>query len=173
MALSPEEIDYYMSLALEEARDAMRIGEVPIGAVIVQNGHIIGRGHNLREHSQNSLLHAEVLAIEEACANVGSWRLEDADIFVTLEPCPMCAGAMINSRIRTCYFGALDPKAGVAGSIENLLTNTSFNHQVSVEAGVREGEAAALLKTFFKAIRQKRKAAKNQNATSQTETKKV
>ncbi|WP_054776808.1 nucleoside deaminase [Lacticaseibacillus saniviri] len=160
MALPQIEIDYYMGLALEEARDAMAIGEVPIGAVIVKDGEIIGRGHNLREHSQNSLLHAEVLAIEEACATVDSWRLEGADIFVTLEPCPMCAGAIINSRIRSCYYGAADPKAGVAGSLLNLLTDTRFNHQVDVISGVQADKSAKLLKTFFWQYSQKRKAAK-------------
>ncbi|KRM71503.1 nucleoside deaminase [Lacticaseibacillus brantae DSM 23927] len=160
VALSDTDIAFYMRLALDEARDAMAIGEVPIGAVIVKDGQVVGRGHNLREHSQNSLLHAEVLAIEEACATLGSWRLEDADLFVTLEPCPMCAGAMINSRLRTCYYGAPDPKAGVAGSLGNLLTDTRFNHQVDVVAGVSEAESAALLQSFFKAIRARRKANK-------------
>lgn len=150
----------FMLAALQEAKDAKRIGEVPIGAVIVHDGQIIGRGHNLREHSQDSTLHAEILAIQEACMTLGSWRLEDCDLYVTLEPCPMCAGAMINSRIRTCYYGAMDPKAGVAGSLGNLLEDTRFNHQVQVVKGVHEQEAAALLQDFFRAIRAKRKAAK-------------
>ncbi|WP_461214400.1 tRNA adenosine(34) deaminase TadA [Lacticaseibacillus sp. GG6-2] len=150
----------YMLAALQEAKDAARIGEVPIGAVVVHNDRIVGRGHNLREHSQDSTLHAEILAIQEACMTVGSWRLEDCDLYVTLEPCPMCAGAMINSRIRTCYFGAFDPKAGVAGSLGNLLTDTRFNHQVAVVSGVHEKEAAALLQQFFRGIRARRKAAK-------------
>lgn len=159
----------YMLAALQEAKDAARIGEVPIGAVVVRDGQIIGRGHNLREHSQDSTLHAEILAIQEACMTIGSWRLEDCDLYVTLEPCPMCAGAMINSRVRTCYFGALDPKAGVAGSLGNLLADTRFNHQVQVVAGVHEQEAAALLQTFFRAIRAKRKAAKKAAKASQAQ----
>ncbi len=150
----------YMLAALQEAEDAARIGEVPIGAVVVLNGRIIGRGHNLREHSQDSTLHAEILAIQEACMTIGSWRLEDCDLYVTLEPCPMCAGAMINSRVRTCYYGAMDPKAGVAGSLGNLLADTRFNHQVAVVSGVHEQEAASLLQDFFRGIRAKRKAAK-------------
>ncbi|WP_461225748.1 tRNA adenosine(34) deaminase TadA [Lacticaseibacillus suihuaensis] len=154
------DIEHYMGLALEEARWAGLVGEVPIGAVIVHDGVVVGRGHNLREHSQDSTLHAEVLAIQEACATLKSWRLEDCDLFVTLEPCPMCAGAMINSRVRCCYYGAADPKAGVAGTLMNLLTDSRFNHQVQVVPGVREGEAAALLQDFFRAIRAKRKAAK-------------
>ncbi|WP_204122597.1 tRNA adenosine(34) deaminase TadA [Lacticaseibacillus mingshuiensis] len=147
----------WMALALEEAKDAAAIGEVPIGAVIVHDGQVVGRGHNLREHAQDSTLHAEVLAIQEACMTLHTWRLEDCDLYVTLEPCPMCAGAMINSRIRTCYFGARDPKAGAAGSLVDLLSDTRFNHQVAVVEGVRAQEAAALLQTFFRGIRQRRK----------------
>ncbi|MFD1486181.1 tRNA adenosine(34) deaminase TadA [Lacticaseibacillus baoqingensis] len=157
----------FMTAALQEAHDAKRIGEVPIGAVVVYHDQIIGRGHNLREHSQDSTLHAEILAIQEACMTLGSWRLEDCDLYVTLEPCPMCAGAMINSRIRTCYYGAMDPKAGVAGSLGNLLTDTRFNHQVQVVSGVHEQEAAALLRDFFQAIRAKRKAKKASSAPKQ------
>ncbi|WP_125705232.1 tRNA adenosine(34) deaminase TadA [Lacticaseibacillus daqingensis] len=151
-----------MQLALQEAHDAGRIGEVPIGAVIVHDGVVVGRGHNLREHSQDSTLHAEILAIQEACMTLKTWRLEDCDLFVTLEPCPMCAGAMINSRIRTCYYGAADPKAGVAGTLLDLLQDPRFNHQVQVVPGVRADEAAKLLQDFFRGIRAKRKAAKKQ-----------
>lgn len=153
-----EQIEDYMGLALAEARDAAVIGEVPIGAVVVHAGQVIGRGHNLREHAQDSTLHAEIMAIQEACMTLHTWRLEDCDLFVTLEPCPMCAGAMINSRLRTCYFGAPDPKAGMAGTLGNLLTDARFNHQVQVVAGVRQDEAAALLQDFFRGIRAKRKA---------------
>lgn len=158
--LKQTEIDYWMGQALQEARFAQQIGEVPIGAVVVQNGRIIGRGHNLREHAQDGTLHAEVLALQEAYMVTGSWRLEDCDLFVTLEPCPMCAGAMINSRVRTCYFGAMDPKAGVAGSLMNLLEDSRFNHQVQVVSGVREAECGAILQRFFRAIRKRKKAAK-------------
>nr|WP_179396021.1 tRNA adenosine(34) deaminase TadA [Lacticaseibacillus absianus] len=158
--MEPHEIDQYMQLALEEARDAQRIGEVPIGAVIVHDGVVVGRGHNLREHAQDGTLHAEILAIQEACMTLRTWRLEDCDLFVTLEPCPMCAGAMINSRVRTCYYGAADPKAGVAGTLMDLLGDARFNHQVRVVPGVQADAAAALLQDFFRGIRAKRKAAK-------------
>lgn len=167
--MDQEQIEDYMGLALTEARDAAVIGEVPIGAVVVHAGEVIGRGHNLREHAQDSTLHAEIMAIQEACLTLHTWRLEECDLFVTLEPCPMCAGAMINSRLRTCYFGAPDPKAGMAGTLGNLLTDARFNHQVQVVAGVRQDEAAALLQDFFRGIRAKRKA----NRARQTPLKRV
>jgi tRNA(adenine34) deaminase len=160
MLATEEEVTKYMKAALREARDAKIIGEVPIGAVIVHDGKIIARGHNMREHSQNGMHHAEILAIQEACLVEHTWRLEDCELFVTLEPCPMCAGAMINSRIANCYWGAADPKAGAAGSIVNLLTDTRFNHQVGSIGGVMAEESAALLQEFFQGIRAKRKAAK-------------
>lgn len=150
----------FMNAALAEARAAAVIGEVPIGAVVVKNGRIIGRGHNLREHAQDSTLHAEILAIQEACMTLGSWRLEDCDLYVTLEPCPMCAGAMINARVRRCFFGAMDPKAGAAGSLVDLLSDARFNHQVQVVGGLKARECGAMLADFFRAIREKRKAAK-------------
>ena len=158
--MNQSESEHYMDLALEEARAAGLIGEVPIGAVIVHDGQVVGRGHNLREHSQDSTLHAEILAIQEACMTLGSWRLEDCDLYVTLEPCPMCAGAMINSRIRRCYYGAPDPKSGAAGTLVDLLSDQRFNHQVEVVAGLKQAEAAGLLQNFFRGIRAKRKAAK-------------
>lgn len=144
------EIDQWMQVAIDEANQARIIGEVPIGAVIVKDGQIIGRGHNIREHAQDATLHAEIIAIQEACMVEKSWRLEDTAIFVTLEPCPMCAGAITNSRIPNVYFGASDPKAGVTGTLMNLLTDKRFNHQATVVAGVREVECAALLQTFSK-----------------------
>ena len=165
MAYTETEIDQFMQAAIAEANQARIIGEVPIGAVIVQNGEIIGRGHNIREHAQDATLHAEMLAIQEACMVTKSWRLEEAAIFVTLEPCPMCAGAIINSRIPNVYFGASDPKAGVTGTLMNLLTDTRFNHQAQVIGGIREAECAALLQTFFKAIRAKRRL-KKKNASN-------
>ncbi|WP_281164146.1 nucleoside deaminase [Liquorilactobacillus sicerae] len=150
----------YMRAALFEADQAAQIGEVPIGCVIVYRGQIIGRGHNLREHSQNATLHAEMLAIEEANAFLHSWRLERAQLFVTLEPCPMCSGAIINARIAEVYYGAADPKAGTAGSLLNLLTDQRFNHQAQVIAGVLEAEAAERLQNFFRKIRQKKRKTK-------------
>ncbi|MFD1439954.1 tRNA adenosine(34) deaminase TadA [Lacticaseibacillus hegangensis] len=152
--------DDFMAAALAEARAAGVIGEVPIGAVVVKDGQIIGRGHNLREHAQDSTLHAEILAIQEACMTLHTWRLEDCDLYVTLEPCPMCAGAMINARVRRCFYGAKDPKAGAAGSLVDLLSDPRFNHQVQVVGGLRARDSGELLVAFFQGIRAKRKAAK-------------
>ncbi|WP_274519578.1 tRNA adenosine(34) deaminase TadA [Loigolactobacillus backii] len=167
MAFEQTEKEFYMREALFEAKTAALIGEVPIGAVIVYRGEIIGRGHNLREHSQDATTHAEILAIQEACATIHSWRLEDAAIFVTLEPCPMCSGAIINSRLSEVYYGATDPKAGTAGTFMNLLTDERFNHQAEVEAGILADDAAGLLQQFFRQIRAKRKAKKKQKTEKQ------
>lgn len=148
---------YYMKHAIEEAKRAGSIGEVPIGAIIVINGEIIARAHNLRETKQSSTAHAELLAIEEACNKVGSWRLENATLYVTLEPCPMCAGAIIMSRIPKIVYGATDPKAGCVGTFMNLLQDERFNHQCQIEQGVLQDECGQLLTDFFKIIREKRK----------------
>lgn len=158
--LTSAQIKYYMQQALFEAQNAEVIGEVPIGAIVVCHGKIIGRGHNLREHGQDATLHAEMLAITEACETQHSWRLPDAQLFVTLEPCPMCSGAIINSRIAEVYYGAADPKAGTAGTLMNLLTDSRFNHQAKVVSGICEDEAAQLLHNFFKTIRKQRKLKK-------------
>lgn len=160
MPATADEIMHFMKEAEREARKAQLIGEVPIGAVVVHDGRIIGRGHNLREHSQNGTHHAEMMAIQEACLVMHSWRLENCDLYVTLEPCPMCAGAMINSRVRCCYWGAADPKAGAAGTLVDLLTDTRFNHQVGSFGGVDEAVCAQMLQDFFRGIRAKRKAEK-------------
>ncbi|GAJ25846.1 tRNA-specific adenosine-34 deaminase [Liquorilactobacillus sucicola DSM 21376 = JCM 15457] len=173
MDLSEKEKEYFMKEAIYEGIQAERIGEVPIGCVIVLNGKIIGRGHNLREHSQNATMHAELLAIQEANAFVSSWRLPDAQMFVTLEPCPMCSGAIINSRIRKVYYGAPDPKAGTAGTLMNLLTDKRFNHQVEVEKDLMKEQCANLLKRFFKRIRKQKKLKKNQSKTSNSKKKRV
>jgi tRNA(adenine34) deaminase len=149
-----------MREALYEADKAAQIGEVPIGCVIVYRDQIIGRGHNLREHSQNATMHAEMLAIQEANEFQHSWRLENTQLFVTLEPCPMCSGAIINSRIAEVYYGAADPKAGTAGTLMNLLTDQRFNHQAKVTAGVLKTEAAERLSDFFKKIRQQSRKSK-------------
>lgn len=149
-----------MKEAIYEAIQAERIGEVPIGCVIVWKGKIISRGHNLREHSQNATMHAELLAIQEANDAVGSWRLPEAQLFVTLEPCPMCSGAIINARVKEVYYGAPDPKAGTVGTLMNLLTDKRFNHQVKVEQGLLKEQCARLLKNFFKQIRKRRKQQK-------------
>lgn len=152
--------EFYMQLALEEARKAQDINEVPIGAVIEMNGEIISSAHNLRETAQNAICHAELLAIKEACEKLGTWRLEEATLYVTLEPCPMCAGAIIQSRIKRVVFGAHDPKAGCAGTFMNLLQDERFNHQSEVISGILEPECGAILTDFFKALRERKKAEK-------------
>jgi len=146
-----------MEEAMKEAKKAESIGEVPIGAVIVYNGEIIARGHNLRETSQTTLSHAELNAIEQANQKIGSWRLEDCTLYVTLEPCPMCAGAIVQSRIKRVVFGAVDPKAGCGGTIINLLEESRFNHQVEVTSGVHAELCGKLLTDFFKNLRKRRK----------------
>lgn len=160
MELTQTEKEKFMRAAITEAQKAEAIQEVPIGAVVVLNGEIIGRGHNLRETSLQATAHAEMFAIEQACKHLANWRLEEAQIFVTLEPCPMCSGAMILSRVAEVYFGAKDVKAGTAGTLMNLLTDERFNHVAYVEGGVLESECGALLTNFFKAIRARKKAEK-------------
>lgn len=150
----------YMQAAIKEARQAEILGEVPIGAVIVHDGQIIGRGHNMREKFQDVTYHAEMLAIMEACTTLGSWRLEDCDLYVTLEPCIMCSGAIINARIKNVYYGAKDPKAGAVDSLYHLLSDQRLNHQVNVESGLRGAECSRMLKDFFRAIRKKKKLAR-------------
>lgn len=144
----------FMTLAIEQAHQAKAINEVPIGAVIVYENEVIGAGYNIRETTQSALSHAELIVIEQANKNRDSWRLEEATLYVTLEPCPMCAGAIIQSRIKRVVFGAFDPKAGCAGSLMNLLTDQQFNHQVDVTSGVLAEECGALLTDFFKKLRE-------------------
>lgn len=153
----------YMRVALEEAEKAKDKMEVPIGAVIVLNDEIIARAHNLRESKQSSTAHAELMAIEQACEKVGSWRLEDAVLYVTLEPCPMCSGAIILSRIKRVVYGASDPKAGCAGTFMNLLTDERFNHQCEVTSGLLEEECGEILTNFFKELRMRKKEEKKKN----------
>ncbi|WKN28383.1 tRNA adenosine(34) deaminase TadA [Apilactobacillus kunkeei] len=152
--------EYYMKEALFEAKKAYMIKEVPIGAIVVKDGEIIGRGHNLRELSNNALDHAEVVAIDEACRHLHSWRLEDCDLYVTIEPCLMCAGAIINSRIKNVYYGANDVKAGAAESLYHVLEDSRLNHQVNVSGGILAEDAKNLMKSFFKAARKRSKEAK-------------
>src|SRR5690606_16748233 len=142
------------------------INEVPIGAVVVLDGKVIGRGYNLRETEQRSIAHAELIAIDEACKQTGSWRLENATLYVTLEPCPMYAGAIVLSRIDRVVYGASDPKGGCAGTLMNLLQENRFNHQSEVTKGVLVEECSQLLSTFFKEIRKKKKEMKNQQTSS-------
>ncbi len=147
--------DYeFMRMALEQAKIAGEMGEVPIGAVVVKDGEVISTGYNLREINKNSLCHAELIAIDKACEKLGGWRLHECELYVTLEPCPMCAGAIINSRIRRVVFGAFDPKAGSCGSLINLFA-CDFNHRPVLEAGVLQQECADLLQSFFKKLRKK------------------
>ena len=155
-----QEKEFFMREALKEARKAYDQEEVPIGAVVVLNGEIIGRGHNLREKEQDATLHAEIKAIRQANQHLGSWRLEDCELFVTLEPCPMCSGAMILARMKKVIFGAFDPKAGTAGTFMNLLQDSRFNHQVEVEQGVLEEECQEILRSFFKGLRERNKQRK-------------
>ncbi|CAJ1194021.1 tRNA-specific adenosine deaminase [Companilactobacillus crustorum] len=158
MIFSEEKINEYMDLALDEAKKAETRREVPIGCIIVDNitGEVISQGSNEREETQDAIKHAEIIAIEAACQKVGSWRLEHTSLFVTLEPCPMCAGAIINSRIEEVVFGANDPKAGSVGSINNLLAEMRYNHQPEVLSNVKADEAAELLRNFFREIRRKK-----------------
>lgn len=149
-----------MRLAIDEALKAKDKLEVPIGAVIVQNDEVIASAYNLRETEQRSVAHAELLAIDEACKKLGTWRLEDATLYVTLEPCPMCAGAIVLSRVKRVVFGAYDPKGGCAGTLLNLLEFEKFNHQAEVVGGMLEEECGHLLTTFFRELRQRKKAGK-------------
>ena len=141
-----------MGLALEEARKAAALGEVPVGAVVARNGEVVAAAHNTRETEKNALHHAELLAIDAACKKLGGWRLWECELFVTLEPCPMCAGAIINSRIRRVVYGAADAKAGCCGSVTDLFA-LPFNHHPMVEQGLRAEEAGVLLQAFFKDLR--------------------
>ena len=141
-----------MSLALEQARLSFLEGEVPVGAVVAKNGEVVSVGRNRRENGKNALAHAELEAIDLACKALGGWRLWECDLFVTLEPCPMCAGAIINSRIRRLVYGAGDPKAGSCGSVVNLF-DLPYNHKPEVISGVMESECSAMLTEFFSKLR--------------------
>ncbi|MDL2214375.1 nucleoside deaminase [Clostridia bacterium OttesenSCG-928-O13] len=145
-----------MAVALEEARLAADEGEVPVGAVVAKDGQVVSRAHNRRESDKNAVAHAELLAIEAACHALGGWRLWQCDLFVTLEPCPMCAGAIINSRVKRVVYGAEDPKAGCCGSVTDLFA-MPFNHSPQVEKGLLAAESGALLSAFFERLRQKRR----------------
>lgn len=142
--------EYYMSLALKEAERAFMLDEVPVGAVIVKNDTLISRGHNIRETIKSATGHAEIAAIEEACRVLGGWRLIDCDLYVTLEPCPMCAGAAVNARINRIIFGAYDQRAGACGSVYNIANDERLNHRIEVIPGVLEAECKELLQEFFK-----------------------
>ena len=145
----------FMKEALKQAKKAYAIDEVPIGCVIVQNGKIIARGYNRRNIDKNTLAHAELSAIRKASKKTGDWRLEDCDLYVTLEPCQMCAGAIVQARVKEVVIGAMNPKAGCAGSILNLFTMKQFNHQVQTTYGVCEAECSQILKQFFAGLRKR------------------
>lgn len=144
----------YMREAIRQAKKAAAINEVPIGCVIVYEEKIIARGYNRRIIDKNVLAHAEISAIRKACKKMGDWRLEGCTMYVTLEPCPMCAGAIVQARIPTVIIGCMNPKAGCAGSVLDMLHQPGFNHQVETEIGLMGEECSALLKNFFKALRQ-------------------
>ena len=147
----------YMKAAIREAKKAYALEEVPIGCVIVQNDRIIARGYNRRNTEGNTLAHAELTAIKKASKKTGDWRLEDCTMYVTLEPCQMCAGAIVQSRMKKVVIGSMNPKAGCAGSVLNLLQMAQFNHQVEIERGVLEEECSTMLSGFFRELRDKKK----------------
>ena len=145
----------FMKLALDEAAAAALEGEMPVGAVVVRNNEVIGRGHNIRNKLHDPTLHAEIVAIRQACEAISDWRLEDCDIYITLEPCVMCSGAIINSRMRSVYFGAYDPEYGAAGGRIDLFAKSYFGAKTTVYGGIMEDECTSMLKDFFAQLRKK------------------
>ncbi|XCP86101.1 tRNA adenosine(34) deaminase TadA [Roseburia hominis] len=154
------EDEKYMKEAIRQANKAWQLEEVPIGCVIVHEGRIIGRGYNRRTTDGNPLAHAELIAIKKASKRLGDWRLEDCTLYVTLEPCQMCSGAIIQARMKRVVVGCMNPKAGCAGSIFNLLQVPKFNHQAELTTGVLEKECSLMMKEFFRELRMKQKALK-------------
>lgn len=152
----------YMREAIRQAQKAVALNEVPIGCVIVHEGKIIGRGYNRRTTDKNVLAHAEIIAIRKACRKIGDWRLEDCTMYVTLEPCPMCAGAIVQARIPKVVIGCMNPKAGCAGSVLDLLHEDGFNHQVETEVGLLGEECSQMLKDYFKQLREEGKRKKQE-----------
>ncbi len=151
-----KKLEKYMKLALKEAKKAYNIDEVPIGCIIVQEDRIIGKGYNKRNREGNVLAHAEITAIKQACKKLGDWRLEDCTMYVTLEPCQMCAGAMVQARLGSVVIGSMNPKAGCAGSVINLLQMEEFNHQVDITRGILEDECSQILTDFFAKLREQK-----------------
>ena len=160
----------YMKEALKQAKKAYSLGEVPIGCVIVHEGKIIGRGYNRRNTDKNTLAHAEITAIKRASKVIGDWRLEECTLYVTLEPCQMCAGAIVQARIPEVVMGCMNPKAGCGGSILNLLEMPQFNHQVNVTRGVLGQDCSDMLKLFFTELRARNKAEKEANRKEEAES---
>ena len=146
----------YMRMALDEAIAAASEGEMPVGAVVVHNNTVIGKGHNVRNKLYDPTLHAEIVAIRQACEVLSDWRLEDCDIYITLEPCVMCSGAIINARMRNVYFGAYDPEYGAAGGRIDLFAKSYFGAKTTVYGGIMEDECTAMLKSFFADLRNKK-----------------
>ncbi len=161
-----ENHEYYMKMALREAKKAYKLGEVPIGCVIVYDDKIIGRGYNRRNTDKSTLAHAEITAIKKASKIIGDWRLEDCTLYVTLEPCQMCSGAIVQARIPTVVMGCMNPKAGCGGSILNILEMPQFNHQVHTIRGILEEECSQMLTTFFKELRIKKKIGQDAQSLS-------
>jgi tRNA(adenine34) deaminase len=155
MNLMRKSDEYWMGFAIKEAEKAAEKGEIPIGAIIIKENKIIGRGHNLRETLQDPTAHAEMLAITSAAATLKSWRLEKCTLYVTLEPCPMCTGAILNARIPEIVFGAYDTNAGMCGSVDNLCSKNLLNHKVTVKGGVKEEYCKSLIDLFFNNLRLK------------------
>ena len=151
----------YMKEAIRQAKKAYALDEVPIGCVIVQDGKIIARGYNRRNTDKNTLAHAELTAIRKASRKTGDWRLEDCTMYVTLEPCQMCAGAIVQSRMKKVGIASMNPKAGCAGSVLNLLQMAAFNHQVEIERGLLEEECSKMLSQFFRELRERKKLQKD------------
>lgn len=151
----------FMREAIRQAKKAYALDEVPIGCVIVYEGKIIARGYNRRNTDKNTLSHAELIAIKKASRKLGDWRLEGCTMYITLEPCQMCAGAMVQARVTEAVIGSMNPKAGCAGSVLNILEMEGFNHQVNVRRGVMEEECSRMLRGFFRELREKKKAEKN------------
>lgn len=149
--------EIYMQAALDEAKKAFELLEIPIGAVIVKDGEIVGRGHNLKETKKDATLHAEIIAIKDACNNLGGWRLPECTMYVTLEPCSMCAGALVNSRVKRIVIGTRDYKTGACGSVINIVQMENLNHQLEVKFGVLEEECTNIIKNFFADLRRKNK----------------
>lgn len=156
----------YMKLAIQEAKKAWEMDEVPIGAIVVYKGEVIGSGHNLRENDQSPIAHAEMIAIQEAAKHLNSWRLEETTLYATLEPCVMCSGAIVMSRIPHVVYGATDPKGGCSGSLMNLIEDTRFNHRATVERGILEQECGDMLRNFFREKRNLKKQIKQNNTDS-------
>lgn len=151
------EQENYMELALNEAKKAYEIEEIPVGAIIVKDRKVISRAYNQKETKNNPIAHAEILAIERASKKLGRWRLDDCDLYVTLEPCPMCAGAIIQARLKNLYIGTMDPKSGACGSVLDLSKDFPFNHKVNTIVGIKKLECEKILKDFFKQLRNKTK----------------